>query len=149
MSLKRLLGTSLETVLPDQVLTARLLAAAERNLAEAQLEILSNESRFDLAYKCIMQLAMIALHANGFRTLQSRPGHHRTAIQTLVDTVDLPPSDLIVLEALRKQRNLSDYSGDMVPKSLVIQCVLSASTLTVRVRSWLAAHRPDLLSKPE
>jgi len=43
-------------------------------LLDARLDALSQENRFDAAYKAIMQLAMLALHANGFRTLTSRPG---------------------------------------------------------------------------
>ena len=37
----------------------RLLAAAARNLHDAQLVQLSPENRFDAAYKCIMQCAML------------------------------------------------------------------------------------------
>ena len=37
MSLQNLVGRSLETVAPDRAAMARLLAAAERNLADARL----------------------------------------------------------------------------------------------------------------
>lgn len=110
MTLQNLLGVSLDAVRPDREQAMRLLAAAERNLADAQLAALSNENRFDAAYKAIMQLAMLALHANGFRTLTSRPGHHQTAIQTLPQTIGLPVERMIVLDALRKQRNLDRKS---------------------------------------
>ena len=39
----------------------RLLGAAERNLADAKVDLISDENRFDAAYKCIMQCAMCAL----------------------------------------------------------------------------------------
>jgi hypothetical protein len=42
----------------------RLLAAAERNLVDARAEIISDETRFDAAYKAIMQLALIAMMAS-------------------------------------------------------------------------------------
>jgi hypothetical protein len=92
-----------------------------------------------------MQVAMVALHANGYRTLTSRPGHHQTAIQTLPASVGLAPTTVIVLDALRKQRNLSDYSGDLVPDAIAAECLVSASDLLKHVRTWLAANRPDLL----
>lgn len=38
----------------------RLLAAAERNLTDARNESISDETRFDVAYKAIMQLALAA-----------------------------------------------------------------------------------------
>jgi len=126
MTLQNLLGLTLDAITPDRLLLARLLAAADRNIADAQLEGLSAENRFDAAYKAVMQLANVALNANGYRTLTSKPGHHQTAIQTLSLTIALPPATVIVLDALRKQRNLSDYSGDLVPESAAAQCLASA-----------------------
>lgn len=145
MSLKNLLGLSLDAVAPDKAHISKLLAAAERNLADTKLQGLSTENRFDAAYKAIMQLAMAALNANGYRTITSKPGHHQTAIQTLPTSIGLAPAKVIVLDALRKQRNLSDYSGDLVPEAVVVECRASASELMTHTRAWLAAHRPDLL----
>jgi len=98
MTLKNLLGISLDAVPADKGLVVKLLAAAQRNIADAQLPGLSAENRFDTAYKAIMQLAMLALNANGYRTLTSKPGHHQTAIQTLPLSVGLAPAKVIVLE---------------------------------------------------
>ena len=88
---------------------------------------------------------MIALHANGYRPLTSRPGHHQTAIQTLKETIGLSMERVIVLDALRKQRNLSDYSGDLVPESAVRECISSADELSADLRRWLAEHTPELI----
>ena len=63
MSLQNLVGRSLERAEPERAAIARMLAAAERNLADAQLAALSAENRFDAAYKGIMQCAMAALRA--------------------------------------------------------------------------------------
>ncbi len=145
MTLKNLLGLSLDAVVPDKALTAKLLAAAERNIADSKLQGLSTENRFDAAYKAIMQLAMVALNANGYRTMTSKPGHHQTAIQTQPSSVGVASAKVIVLDALRKQRNLSDYSGDLVPDAAAAECLASASELLQHVRTWLAANRPDLL----
>ncbi len=145
MTLQNLLGRTLDTVTPDRAQVAKLLAAAERNIADAQLSGLSAENRFDAAYKAIMQLAMLALHANGYRTRTSVPGHHQTAIQTLTLTIGLQPVKVRLLDALRRQRNLSDYSGDLVADSAVVDCVAGAKDLLSLVRGWLSAHRSDLL----
>ena len=145
MSLKNLLGVSLDAVAPDKALIGKLLAAAERNIADAKLAGLSVENRFDAPYKAILQLAMVALNGNGYRTLTSKPGHHQTAIQTLPLSVGLPQTQVIVLDALRKQRNLSDYSGDLVPESAAAECLASAAGLRAHVLSWLRANRPELL----
>ncbi|MBL8359960.1 MAG: DNA-binding protein [Rubrivivax sp.] len=146
MTLKNLLGISLDAIQADAATVGKLLAAAKRNLADAQLKGLSAENRFDAAYKAIMQLAMVALQANGYRTLTSKPGHHQTAIQTLTTSVGVAPEQVIVLDALRKQRNLSDYSGDLIPDAVAAECLASAQALQGHVLAWLKAHRPDLLS---
>jgi hypothetical protein len=145
MTLQNLLGISLDAVPSDKALVAKLLAAAQRNIADAQLQGLSAGNRFDAAYKAVMQAAMVALHANGYRTLTSKPGHHQTALQTLPLTVNLPQAQVILLDALRKQRNLSDYSGDLVPDSAAAECLECATQLLAHVQAWLKANRPSLL----
>ena len=123
----------------------RLLAAATRNLADAKLAQLSPENRFDAAYKCIMQCAMLGLWARGYRTTTSQPGHHQTALQALPLTMGLPNDVIIVLDALRKQRNLNDYEGDPVADGVVSECLTQAEALLAHTRQWLLAHFPDLL----
>jgi hypothetical protein len=125
----------------------RLLASAGRNLADASLGQLSNDNRFDAAYKTIMQCAMIGLWARGFRTATSQPGHHQTALQTLPKTLGLTMDTVIVLDALRKQRNLNDYEGDPVTDAAVRECLAQAEALLAHTRQWLQAHRPDLLTE--
>jgi hypothetical protein len=124
----------------------RLLASAERNLIDARLIELSNDNRFDAAYKTIMQCAMIGLWANGFRTATSQPGHHQTALQTLPKTLGIVADTVIVLDALRKQRNLNDYEGDPVTDAAVRECLTQAEVLLDHTRQWLKNHRPDLLA---
>ncbi|NRB42446.1 MAG: hypothetical protein HRU20_28920 [Pseudomonadales bacterium] len=81
------------------------------NIKNSAIAELSNENRFDIGYKAIMLLANAALQSNGFRTLTSKPGHHQTMIQTLPKTVGLDIDRMIELDALRKKRNITDYSG--------------------------------------
>jgi hypothetical protein len=126
MTLKNLLGIRLDAIQPDAAAVGKLLATAQRNIADAQLAGLSAENRLDAAYRAIMPLAMVALHANGCRTLTSRPGHHQTAIETLTTSVGVAPAQVLVRDALRKQRNLSDYSGDLVPDAVAAECLVSA-----------------------
>lgn len=149
MTLQNLLGVSLAAITPDRANVARLLVAAARNITDAKLAALSAENRFDAGYKAIMQLALVALHANGYRPLTSKPGHHQTAIQSLAKTIGAPAEQLILLDALRKQRNLSDYSGDPVPDSAVTECVSAAMQLQRDINAWLSAHHPTLLASPK
>jgi len=51
---------------------------------------------------------------------------------------------VIVLDALRKQRNVADYSGDIVPGSAVEECVSQAEALLGSVAGWLKSNKPEL-----
>jgi hypothetical protein len=122
---------------PGRAAIARLLAAAERNLADARITAISTENRFDAAYKAILQCAMAALSAKGYRTSTSTPGHHQTAIQTLPLTLAVDNATVIVLDALRKQRNLNDYVGDGVTDALLVECIAQAESLLRHARVTL------------
>lgn len=139
MSLENLVKIGqLEQITPDAQDINRLLEAARRSLNDAQLSGLSAEGRFDMAYKAIMQSANAALQASGFRTLTSKPGHHQTMIQTLPQTVGLDKDTTIQLDALRKQRNVIDYSGDIVSNTMANEAVQHATALIARVQDELA-----------
>ena len=123
----------------------QLLASAKRNLADSKVAQLSAETRFDVAYKCILQCAMLGLWANGYRTSTSQPGHHQTALQALPLSMGLPNDIVIVLDALRKQRNLNDYEGDPVSDAAVCECITQAEALLAHTRQFLQAQFPALL----
>ena len=113
----------------------KLLSAARRNLADAGVTSISAENRFDAAYKSILQCAMAALWAKGYRTSTSEPGHHQTAIQALPLTLALESSTVIVLDAVRKQRNLNDYTGEGVSDALLAECLTQAEALLRHTRN--------------
>jgi len=52
---------------------------------------------------------------------------------------------LIRLDALRKLRNLIEYTGDTIPESALDECVRQAETLEALVIRWLKGNRPDLV----
>jgi hypothetical protein len=86
---------------------------------------------------------LASLLAHGYRPSKSKPGHHQTAIQTLPLTVGLDAGTVIVLDGLRKQRNINDYDGEPISPTLVNECIQQAQALLVHVRGWLSKHRPD------
>jgi hypothetical protein len=127
----------------------RLLAAANRNLADCAVAGLSDETRFDAAYKAIMQCAMVGLMVNGYRPSTTTPGHHQTMVQTLGLTLGVGKEVWIVLDSLRKKRNLNDYSGDLIEPAAVRSCISHAQSLLTHTHQWLSEHRPDLMSKSQ
>jgi len=130
---------------PDAAEIQKLLAAAQRSLKDAEVQQISPELRFDAAYKAIMQTALVALMANGFRPDTQQPGHHMTVLQLLPNTMGLPGERLAVLDTLRRKRNLVDYLGEDIDEGSVNQCVKEAHRLHVEVVTWIATSHPELV----
>jgi len=104
---------------------ARLLAAAQRSLADARSGAISAETRFDAAYKAITQLGLAALMAHGYRPDTNRPGHHMTIIQSLTLTL----------------------TGEDIDDASVVECIEQAQRLGEDAHAWLRKHRPQLKLK--
>jgi uncharacterized protein (UPF0332 family) len=60
--------------------------------------------------------------------------------QSLSKTLGIDNDTVILLDAMRKQRNVADYSGDIVPESTVKDCILQAEELLKRFNQWLITN---------
>ena len=109
-------------------LLQKMLATAHTRLQDAQRTDNSTETRFDCAYTAIRAVADAALHAHGWRTPTNRPGYHQTTV---------PPATMRALDALRKQRNLSDYGGEGVTEQALQECPQQAAVLIGRAEHKL------------
>jgi hypothetical protein len=118
-------------------LVARMMAAVQQRLRDAEFAQNSNETRFDCAYTALRTMADIGLHLKGYRTSTSKPGHHQTAIQCLALTVGVEESVVRILDSLRKQRNVTDYEGDLVTAAALRECLSQAHALLERIKSDL------------
>lgn len=123
----------------------RLLDAAATSLRDARVKAISAEHRFDAAYKAIMQTARALLLAHGYRPATSAPGHHQLVIQVLPTTIGMSKDRVVVLDALRKQRHLVDYTGASVTEESLAACIDAAVALRSEAIAWLKAHKPELL----
>jgi hypothetical protein len=83
-----------------------------------------------------MQLSNAALQAKGYRTLTSKPGQHQTMIQSLPKTIGLDSDKVTQLDALRKARNVADYSGEPVTDKELETCLVLAEELCTEVNNW-------------
>lgn len=146
MTLKNLLKTGqLIEHETDADEVARLLNAARHAVQDARVTTISPETRFDAAYRAIMQVATVALWASGYRTSTSSPGHHRTTIQALEKTIQLNTDRIAVLDRLRHKRNVIDYTGEDMDEASVEVCIREAEYLIDGVDRWLRKKRQDLV----
>ena len=145
MTLQKLVGVTLERIEPSRDTVQRLITAAARHIADAKVRAVSRETRFVSAYTAIRLIADVGLHAHGYRALTSRPGHHQVAIQALVLTMGVGNATIVRLDFMRKQRNVTEYSGDIVPESAFVECLSQAELLYDHARRWLKAEKPSLL----
>lgn len=137
----------LEPVPLSAELVLRMLTSARQRLRDAEFTQNSAETRFDCAYTAIRTVADMGLHLQGFRTSTSKPGHHQTAIQCMAQTLGLDASTIRLLDGLRKQRNVSDYDGELVTDAALGACLEQAKALISRVEQLLAGH-PEIRIKP-
>lgn len=132
--------------LKEHVATAleirQLLIAIERNIADAAVISISDETRFDAAYKAVMQCALAAMLDSGYRPSTSEPGHHVTLIQSLPLTLGVANETWIVLDALRRKRNSNDYTGDVVTSDMVAECTARAKSLFIVLKKNLEQRYP-------
>jgi hypothetical protein len=150
MTLQNLLRIGrLKAHAPTAAEVQRLLKAIDRNLADAGVATISDETRFDAAYKAVMQCALVAMMAAGYRPATSEVGHHQTMIQSLPLTLGVANDVWVVLDALRKQRNANDYTGQPIMPAVVAECTAQAKSLRKLLQQRLAAERPELLKSPD
>ena len=125
----------------DEREITRLLESADRALKDASVAELSTDSRLELAYRALMQAALAAMLASGYRPATSEPGHHQVVIQALPKTIGMAAERVQVLDAYRKARNQSDYRGISVSDAVARECAEEAIRLLTEVRAWINARR--------
>jgi uncharacterized protein (UPF0332 family) len=148
MSFDNLLKTKqLQPHAPDAEEISRLLQAAEQSLRDASVKAISPEHRFDAGYKAIMQTARALLLSHGYRPATSSPGQHQLVIQLLPTTLGITSERLTILDALRKQRHLVDYTGQGVTEESLRTCIDEAIKLRSEAVAWLKANKPSLIKR--
>jgi hypothetical protein len=124
---------------------ASLLAVADRDSANAQIQSLAAEWRLIIAYNGALQTANAALAAAGFR-VSTQASHHYYGIESLRFTIGLESKLITQFDRFRKKRNLSAYEQSGAVSELeTSEMIVLARDLRSRVQEWLEKHHPDLL----
>lgn len=125
---------------------AGLFAIVERDLANATLEGLADDWKFNIAYNAALQTATAALSAAGYRA--GREQHHYRTIQSLSLTIGWPAVKVDRFDRLRKKRNIAGYeTAGVVSKREAREMYELAATLRHDVLMWIKKEHGRLLKK--
>ena len=101
-----------------------LLRSARARLADARIESLAIESRFDLAYNSSHALALAALRWHGYRS-----ANRYLVFQCLQHTLGLGPEVWRVLSLCYDRRNRTEYQGHIDIDEQLVADLLNASQI--------------------
>ncbi len=131
---------------PSAQEVGNLLAIAERDTADASLEGMSADGRFDHAYSAIRTLCQVALHASGYAVPKGGRQHERV-IESLKFTLGANWADQVdYFDRCRRLRHKSLYEKAGVVRGPDADALLEAAArLLSEVRAWLRANHPKML----
>lgn len=125
---------------------AGLLAIVERDLANAKVDGLADDWKFNIGYNAGLQAATAALAAAGFRA--AREQHHYRTIQSLALTIGWPAAKVDRFDRFRKKRNIIGYETAGVVSEREAQEVYElAVALRDDLLAWLRKGHPKLLRR--
>jgi len=124
-----------------------LLGIVNRDLADAGVEAISGDRRFEAAFSAARTAANTALRACGYRTT-TQPGHHQKTIESLELTIQADPRLIQKLRVLSKKRNATSYdAAGNVSEQELDQAIQVAYELQQTVTNWLRGHSPELIKR--
>lgn len=124
---------------PDQREFDGMLAAAKRQLRDAQVAGLSEEGRFLLAYGAAHGISLAAMRWHGYRSEK-----RYLVFQCLEQTVGLDKARWRVLDQCHKARNLAEYEGHLeISAQLLKELVAITNELVLRVAAFEPVGKPD------
>jgi hypothetical protein len=125
---------------------ADLLGVADRDLADAKVPGLGTDWQLAIAYNAALQLATLALAAEGYRPDRARA--HERAIGSLRYTVSASRDTIDTLDAIRRKRNLSNYERAGAASQAEADEVYDlAVKLRQTVKDWLEKSHPELVTE--
>ena len=128
---------------PSREEIADLLAVVDRDLADAAIPRLSDDWRLSIAYSAALQLATLALVAEGYRPGRERA--HERAILSLRDTVGIVPATVDLLDTVRRKRNQNSYEHvGTTSAAEAAELYKFVSSLRGDVVRWLRKKHPGL-----
>jgi hypothetical protein len=123
---------------------ADLLGVIDRDLADAEVEQVSPDRRFAIAYEAALQLATITVYASGHET--QGPGHHANTIQALKETMGATGQGYAdYFDVCRSKRAITSYDrAGEISETEVAALLVQVEAFREEVLSWLRKRHPGL-----
>ena len=145
MTLDNMVGRGLEKAGSDKREISRYLEKIRRKVEDSRNKTIHLDNRFDLAFEALLQIALAALRANGYRTT-SAAGHQQLAIQLLPKSIGIASAEIRTLDEYRKKRSIGLYEADFDPSEQEVKAVTGAVDLLLRhLVAWIGKNRAELL----
>ena len=121
-----------------------LFAVVDRDLTDAATPRLSDDWRLGITYNAALQLATIALAAEGYRAARER--HHERTILSLRETIGASRATVDLLDVVRRKRNQANYevAGSTSPREAE-EMYKVVKELRLDVLRWLTRKHARLL----
>lgn len=145
MSLKKWYDSNyLKKATPTASDIHRKFKVAGRDLKDAAIMDLSDDTRFRLAYEAMLVIAQAMLLAEGYRT--SSQGSHYYAIESLEHTMGESREKLLLLHAFAKKRHICQYDmeGTVSPEEVGAMIKEAVRILEMGV-AILSAKHPEFV----
>lgn len=120
-----------------------LFAVVDRSLKDASIAAVSSDGRLTFAYTAGLQLATIALAAEGYRPGRERA--HERAINALRFSAGISAKTVNLLDLTRRKRNTANYEQvDMATDTEVEELLKVVKALRSEIASWLKQRHAAL-----
>lgn len=102
---------------------SNLISSGKARLEDAKNADLSDELRFDLAYKAAYSLSLAALQRTGYCSNYNR----YVVFQCLEHTLDISKENVRILSSAHRTRNLAEYEGGAEFNEQTIEAIIRAA----------------------
>lgn len=122
-----------------------MLRLVDRDLGDAEVQGLSLDRRFLIAYEAGLNLVTIALYCSGYET--HGQGHHWTTFQVLPHLMGSEYREFAeYMDLCRTKRNIGTYGrGGQISESEVDELLKEVLNFKSVIVDWLKANHPELI----
>ena len=149
MSLSELLATGrLHRHSATQGETHDFMVKAQRASHDAEIDTISVDNRFVIAYHGALSAATAVVAAAGYRP--AAVGHHQTVFEAFPLIIDGMTETAEYLDACRRRRHQALYGRvGQIAQSELDELLVALADLIAHTKQWLVEEHPDLYRGPD